>query len=477
LSGLVAAGVIGRMQERETPASAASTAGTNVIVVRPFHNLTGDPAQEYFAAGLRDVLLAHLGSIRALHVIPLEVNIEDVRSRHPNVTHILEASVLRANGRLRISVRLANAATGTITWGRPYDGSDTEVFALQGLIAAELARDLNIHVTDAESRHLSRTYHVSADAQEAYLRGRYLLDTLARDNLVAARVELERAVQLEPRYAPAHASLAFTYLALGNVGELSPQQVRTLAPDAAHKAFELDPSLADAALALADVRFRLEWDWDGAEAAYRSAVELNPSHLEARTQFARFLAAAEKPVEALREAEAALRMDALSPEAHNVFGVMLYYNRRYADAITHYLTRPNSPTARGHIGLGRAYAAAGRYSEALSELAAAYELSDNDASMLAEYGRTAAEAGDVTRARNVLAELLGRRASGSEYIAPQDLAYIHVALGEPDEAFALLNQAIDEQASRLLWLGIDPRVDALRTDPRFTPLLARIGRR
>jgi serine/threonine-protein kinase len=456
------------------PVSGAGPVRT--IAVKPLKNLTGDANQDYFAAGLSDVLVAQLGGIRALRVVALaDSGPAADPATYPGVQAILEASVQRAEGRIWLSARLVPVAGGALLWGRTYDGTDGEVLSLQGRIAADVAKDLKVSVSDTESRRLSRTYHVSREAQNAYLRGRYLLDSLTRTNLQQARVEFEEAVRLEPEYAPAHASLAMTYMALGALGVLRPDEMRALATPAATTAFRLDPALAEAALAIADVRFRMDWDWAGADDAYRTAIDLNPSFVDARARYARYLAAAGRISDALREARAAAEIDPVSADIHNVVGLMLYYDGQHDAAIAHFRSRLNDRTARGHVVLARSYAAAGRYVEAIDSLEFAYNASNEDPALRAELARTMADAGDTAGARRILAELYARRRARHDYIAPQDLAYIHTALGERDQAFALLAEAIDERAARLLWLAVDPRVNPLRSDWRFRALLARLG--
>jgi eukaryotic-like serine/threonine-protein kinase len=470
----------------ETPAAAVTAQGMRSLAIRPLVNLTGDPNQVYFAAGLTDLLLAHFGSVRALRVIALSSDTASsgqgdsaALARRTGVDGLFEGSVQRSDGRVRVSARLVSASSNAIVWGRTYEGSEREAFNLQSQIAADVTREIGVSLTTQESRQLTRTYNLSPESQDAYLRGRYFLDGWTAPDLRKARAEFERVVQLEPLYAPAHAGLAQTYLALGTVGELPPGEMRALAPAAANTAFNLDPTLAEAALAVAEIRFRLDWDVPGAEAAYRHAIDLNPSYVFARCQYARFLAAAQRPEDALRVAREALRIDPTSGDTYAVVGMALFYTRRYEEAIAHYRSREDTGRVAISVGLGRAYAGLGRFPEAIAALTKAVEQSGRnqsgrDPSMYAELGRTYAVAGDVDRARSILQELYAARGKAGSYIAAQDLAYIHVALHEYDAAFERLDEAITAQASRLMFLPVDPRVDAIRDDPRFTSLITRL---
>jgi Flp pilus assembly protein TadD len=173
-------------------------------------------------------------------------------------------------------------------------------------------------------------------------------------------------------------------------------------------------------------------------------------------------------------AQEAYRIDPLSDDIHGVVGAMLLYTRQYPEAIAHFQSRSGTRSLRTLVGLGRACAAARRFPEAIEALRTAVAESNRDPSVEAELGRIYAEAGQAGHARRILEDLEARRRSATGYVAPQDLAYIHVALKENDLALALLDEAVDEHASRLLWLSVDPRVDALRDDPRFVSLMGRL---
>jgi Tfp pilus assembly protein PilF len=458
------------------PSSVAAAGTFRSLAIRPLRDLAPSPDHAHFAPGLTDVLVSQLGAIGALRVVLLAEGEDPGNAALADLglDAVFEGSIIRHGGRIRLSPRVVQAKTGTLLWGKPYEGDESDAYSLQADMAIDLARDLHVPVSATESRRLARRYLVSDEAQERYLRARYLLDTHTRENLMQARTEFETAVQLEGEYAPALAGLAMTYMALGNIGVLTPAEVQRLAPEPATRAFALDPTLAEAALAVADLRFRVNWDWTGAEEAYRHAVALNPSNVDARGQYARFLAAAGRTAEAMREAQDAYEIDPLSSDIHSVVGIMLFYDRRFDEAIEHFRARLGDPSARSHTGLGRAASAAGRHAEAVPALRRAVELSGQDPSIQAELARALAAAGDRNQAIVILRDLEERRARNAEYIAPQDLAYIHIALGEFDVAIDLLNQAVDEHASRLLWIGVDPRIDPVRNDPRFAEFLAKL---
>jgi eukaryotic-like serine/threonine-protein kinase len=371
--------------------------GMRSLAIRPLESLSADASQAgvegWFAAGLTDLLIADLGSIRELRVIAVPPT-ETTRAQADRtllaglgVDGMFEGSVQRNGGRVRVSAHVLSAGSGAVVWGRTYEGTEQEAFNLQSQIAADVAREIGLPPTVTASGGQPRANHLTTEAQEAYLRGRYLLDTLTRPNLQRARTEFERVVHLEPLYAPGHASLALTYLQLGGVGLLTPDVVRELATAEANAAFNIDPMLAEAALAAADVRFRLNWDSQGAEDAYRRAIELNPSYVYARGQYSRFLAALGRVDDALRVARESQQIYPLSAEIHGVVGMALIYARRYDEAIAHYRSRADSMTPMQQVGLGRACAAAGHFPEAIVALTAAVEQSGHDPSIYAERRR------------------------------------------------------------------------------------------
>ncbi len=481
-AAVVAALVAGGWFVNKRDGAAPATGATRTIAVRPFKNLTGDTQQQYFVAGLSEGLFAQLGRLQALRVVALSEpaagaawpSLEETAVKLPNAYALFEGSVGRGDGQVRVTARLVQLASGALLWGKEYYGTDADKFALQGQVAADLAQQLHISISEAEATRLAAPVRLKTEAQDAYLKGRYLLDSLNTENLKEAKVQFELAIAFEPQYAAAHANLALTLMALGNYGVLTPAEVRAAAPAAAANALKYDPTSAEVALAVADVHFRLNWNWALAEPAYRSAIALNPSYMEARTQYASFLAAAGRLAEGLRESEEAEAIDALSAEVHSTVLMLLYYNRRYDDVIRRAKERLSNESNRGRIMLARGYAGAGKHAEAIAEMQKAIKINSNtgfEAALAVMY----ADAGNPAEARRILGSLETRRASGVGYVAPQDLGYILVALGDRDGAIARLNEAVDEQASRLLWLGVDPRVDKLRGDPRFVAILKRLG--
>jgi tetratricopeptide (TPR) repeat protein len=239
----------------------------------------------------------------------------------------------------------------------------------------------------------------------------------------------------------------------------------------------LDQSLSEAQHQLGEVAFKYQWDWAGAERAYRQAIELNPSDSFARSDFARFLMAEERLEEALDQAKLAVEADPLSGEANSVVGLAYYYQRNYDEAIAERLKaiRLDPSSAQHHLSLGRAYAGKRAFDQAVAELEQAVALSGHAPFIMAELARTYAVAGRRAEAEGMIASLVQGRSNGGPHLPAQYETYMYAALGDFDRAFASLDQAAAEREPNLLWARVDPRFDALRQDPRFADFLRRLA--
>ena len=471
-------------QPRDATAPRASAAGLRSLAVLPLANVSGDPGQDYFADGMTDLLTTELSGVSSLRVIARTSAMMFKGSRAPiseighrlRVDGVVEGSVNRSGDRVRVTLQIVDAKTESRLWGSTYERKAQDIFALQAEIVRTMTQELQAALTGPERQRLFAVYAARPEAQELYLRGRYLLHTQNRDKMRQACQLFEQAVGIDPDYGSAWANLARCYTWLETLGLLSPDQARTLASSAASEALRRDSGQFEAHTAMAELRFKFDWNWQDADLHYRRAIEANPNFALARWMYARFLAAAGRVHDALVQARAAEQSDPLSAEVKGTVGMMLFYARRYADAEAKAAEAValdgRLPAAR--VVHGRALAALGRFDDAISELRRALTLA-NDDGIMAELGRTYAMAGRKAEAEAILSRLTAPARPGIEFAAPQDAAYVAAALGLHDDALAGLERAVDERSSRILWLRVDPRVDSLRQDQRFAALLARIG--
>jgi eukaryotic-like serine/threonine-protein kinase len=458
----------------DRPPARAPLTGIRSVAVVPFTNVSGDPNNDYFAAGLADLLVSRLGSIKALRVVTdsSKAGARAGNGSGLNVEGIITGSVDRRGTQLRVNARLLQAGTNALLWSDSYERTVDEAFALQGLIARDIAREVRVSLSDEERTRLNQAYRPDPRAQDGYLRARVLMHRQERAALEEARKLLEKAIELDAGYQLAFAALARCYVSLQEVGALGPAEGAALARKAAKAALAIDDN-ADAQLALAHVSFTSDWNWAAAESAFRRALDLNPSFSEARNRFSKFLSAAGRTQESLEEARRGLQLDPLSLEMHEALAMALYYDRKYKEALDTIASiaavGEQSPTL-----LGRIHSALGDQSAALRYISAGYTRTRNPA-LLAERGRLEALMGRRDRASAIVAELRHLRETGNSYLFPGDIAFVLIALGSTDEALQALEVAVQERASRVLWLRVDPRVDAIRSHARFQKLLRRIG--
>jgi eukaryotic-like serine/threonine-protein kinase len=490
VAGTVAATIVGGvaverlLPPREDVAAPAPAAGLRSLVILPLENLSGDGGQDYFADGMTDLLTTELSGVSSLRIIArtsamafkgTHTSISEI-GRRLHVDGVIEGSVIKSGNRIRVAVKIVDVKTESRLWGSTYEREAKDAFALQAEIARTMTQELHSAQTDPERRRLARVYAGKPEAQDLYLRGRYLLHTQNRNQMREACSLFEKATQLDPNYGSAWAALARCYTWLETLGVLAPAQARTLASDAATEALSRDEGQFEAHTAMAELRFKFDWDWQDADLHYRQALEANPNFALARWLYSRFLAAAGRVPEAVAKAREAEQSDPLSAEVKGTVAMMLFYQRDYASAETKAAEAialdGQLPAAR--VARGRALAALGRYDDAIAELRQAVNLAD-DYGILAELGRVYATAGRKSEAVEILSQLTTPVRKGITFAAPQDAAYIQAALGQQDEALTGLEQAVDERSSRILWLRVDPRVDSLRQSWRFQTLLTRIG--
>jgi serine/threonine-protein kinase len=471
---------------RTLPPSATPGARVESLAVLPLVDTTGTHGQ--LADAVTDQLIATLGQLHAVRVtsrasvLPFAKREESPAevARALGVDAVLAGAIDAERGetggprRVRVTATLLAAGTGTELWSGRFDAALGSVGAMQSGIVKSIARGIHLAVAPGEADRLREAARTSPQAEEAYFQGRYYLNQYGVDSSRRAVAALQRATAIEPDYAAAHAALARAYVALTFNGAMTQSDARTRVLASATRALAIDADLAEAHVAIADVRFYYDWDWDAADAAYRRAIDLNPSGVYVRSQYARFLAAAAKLPEALEQVQQAAALDPLSPEAAQTEGLIRYYARDFPGAeraLQHAIEiEPNY--ARAHYVLGRVLEANGQVGAALEATARALALArDPGSSWLAQLSRLHALAGDQDRARAELAALT----RGPLRSHPENLGYTYLALGDRAHALRLLEQAADERDASLLWLRVDPRVDPLRGSPEFEALVTRLG--
>ena len=393
------------------------------------------------------------------------------------VDAVVEGTVQRSGERVRIRAQLIHAATDQHLWAETYERDLRDVLGLQSEIARSIAREVQIKTTPAEQARLSPRRPVNPKAFDDYLQGRYLYWNKRTDENLRKAIEyFQSAIREDPTYAPAYAGIADCHNASGSVliGARPPVEAMRHAEEAAAKALEIDPALAEAHAALGFVK-HFTWDWAAAEREYKLAIEHNPSYAHAHGSYAGYLMSKGRVEESLAAANRARELDPFSLSL-SVYRAFLLSNARRYDEATEQLRRviamdPNAYQA--YWFLGHIYAFNGQLDEAIVASEKAVSLSGRAPSALGMLGLVYGLAGRRGEATEVLNELLEH--NERRYVNAAAVAFVYIGLGDKDQAFVWLEKAYQERSHFLAWLKVNPIADSLRSDPRFADLVRRVG--
>jgi len=476
---LAVAGVLAWTWKRPGPAAISPVRS---IAVLPFRSLTNDG--EHLGLGMADALITKLGSTKRVRVhstgavqkyaVP---GLDPVAAgRDLQVDAVLEGSIQTARDRLRTTVRLLRVGDGSTLWAGTFDEPLTDIFSVQDSISQRIAGALALELTEAEKDLLTRRDTSDSEAYQLYLRGRFFWNKRTRDGFERGVDFFRQAAEKDPAYARAYSGLADSYIGMTYYQYVPPQTSMPLARAAALKALEIDGSLAEAHVSLAHVKANYEWNWPEADRLFKRAIELNPDYATAHQWYGiHYLTPMGRIDEAIAETRRAQRIEPLSAVFSAFVGGTLYFARRYDEAIEESRKTVDLHPDFGvaHWYLGRAYLQKGRHPEALAELQKAVALSGGSPLMKGTLGVGYALAGDRVAAEATLAELRQLRAEG--YASALDLAGVHAALGDREQAFRWLDQAAEERAFHLIYLKVWPELDPVRMDKRFQTLVLRLG--
>jgi len=453
------------------------------IAVLPLANLSGDPEQEYFADGMTEQLTTDLGQISALRVISRTsaMHYKGTNKKLPEIAReldvdaVVEGSVERAGNQVRITAQLIEAATDRHLWAKSYIRDLRDVLGLQDEVARAIAAEVKVNLTPREQMKLASARRVDPQAQDAYLTGRYYWNRRTIEAMRKSCEYFQLAVKRDPAYAVAYAGFADCNNMLGYYNYRSAAETFALGKAAAQSALQIDDGLAEAHASLAFALEYYDFDWVGAEQEYKSAIELNPNYATAHHWYSLYLSEVGRFDEALAEIRHAQQLDPLSPIISNTIAAVYFRSRRYDQAIEQLRKLvdidPNFVVA--HNLLAQCYVEKGLLSEALAEYQKARTIDPEGISVLPAIGATLALAGRKTEAEHVLHET--KEISKQEYVSPFGIAILYACLGDKDMAFEWLEHAYHERDRDLTALKFEPRLDNLRTDPRFADLMRRVG--
>jgi TolB-like protein/cytochrome c-type biogenesis protein CcmH/NrfG len=470
---------------RDRPAApelvAAAAPTERSIAVLPFMNLSSDPENEYFSDGITEEILNALVKVSDLKVASRtssfafkghQGDVQEIAEKL-KVATVLEGSVRKAGNRVRITSQLIGAADGYHLWSETYDRQLEDIFAIQDDIAQAIVTALKATLAVDEGEKLVIPATDNLEAYTLYLKGRFHYNKDTGPDLRKSLELYKQALQKSPNYAKAWAGIADSWMHLAD-DYVPPEEGYTAAKKAAEKALEAEPELAEAHTARGKVLGWYDWDFAAGELALRRAVAANPNYAEAHWALGTLLSTTGHMKEALKEIRTAQLLDPLSPVTSYWIARFLLYGRRTEDAIEEGRRALNLDPdfAYGWAILGRAQLLQGNDEEAVDSLRRGAEIGgSNSFQAFLAYGLAAT--GHKEEAREILERIAP--AGGADYVRSELLAAVYGALGDPEEAFRLLERAYDERSAGLIYLHLDPFFDSLREDPRMTEMVQRIG--
>lgn len=454
------------------------------IAVLPFADMSPEGDQEYFSDGMSEELIDALTKIPGLRVTARTSSFQfkgerrDIRDvgRALGVTHVVEGSVRKSGDRLRITAQLVDTTDGYHLWSQRYDRDLRDIFEIQDEIACSIARELKIRLADPTAA-LERPRTENLEAYDFYLRGRVCLAQLTPESWTRRAIELfKKAIELDPAYAPAHAGLAAAYEQLSRLAGPEAKEALAKARETALRALDLDSTLSEAHTVLGIIAFTPDWDREAARQRFERAIQTNPNEARAHAWLAILLLYFEKQFEeALSMARRAEELDPLDWTARTLPWWVLWARGEYESYLQEALEviRQEPEFAQGHYWVGSGYLCTGRPSEAVAEYSRAIELGGPTHFYLSYLAVAHAQSGNEIWAREILAEMEERTQRGAALSSWR--ARIHAALGERDEALDALESAYEERDRSLFWAASDPVFDEVRSHPRFTALLRKMG--
>jgi serine/threonine protein kinase/tetratricopeptide (TPR) repeat protein len=476
-----------RSPTRTAPSSGSAPesspgSGIRSLVVLPFENRSGDPAQEFFADGMTDALITDLAQIEALRVIS-RTSAMRFKGTHPplskiarelRVDGVVEGSALRVGDRVRITVDLVDVASDRSLWAKSYERGLTDILALQSEVAHAIADEIRIQVTPDERARLRSKRTVNPAAHVAYLQGLFLWNRFTGESVREAIRRYEEALAIDPNYAAAYAGLADSYIMLANHHILPPREGYSLGRRAAERGLALDESLAELHTSLGWIHRLFDWDWPAAERECLRTIQLNPGYAFGRSRYALLLSGMGRHEEAIAEAERAHGLDPLNLLTHTVVGDTLFYARRFDHSVAAYRKGLElDPTfGAAHTDLARSLEQVGRADEGVEEFVRGTAGSDGLPRPSSGLAILYASAGRLDDARATIEAV--KASAQKEFVSPYGIASYYAVTGDNDRALDWLEKAYSERDGTLVWLKVHPRLDGLRGEPRFRDLLARL---
>ncbi|MCA1576267.1 MAG: protein kinase [Acidobacteria bacterium] len=447
------------------------------IAVLPFVNASTDPNTDYLSDGITESLINSFSREADLRVVPRSTVFRYKGSRLDpqeigqklGVRAVLTGRVVEHGDTVNIQTELIDVDKTSQLWGEQYNRSLADVQTVQADISRHISEKLRLAGWEQQA---ARKHTPPPEAYQAYLKGRYYFFQQKAESYQRAIDSFSQAVEVDPDYAQAYAGLASVYNQISST-YMPATEAMSKSKAAVQKALALDSSLPEAHVALAEVYWWGDWNFDAAEREFKRAVELSPNEPTIQVEYANFLARLGRKDEAMRFANRALQLDPVSPFVNANLGSILYVTRQYERLPDHANKMleldPNSRSAHGWLGF--TYLQKRQYDQAIAAYQKSVDMTNGEG--LSQLGYAYGLAGRRTEALKALSDL--QSISHGRYATPDRVARIYVGLGDKDRAFEWLHQAYAERSDYLTRLKADPTLDSLRPDPRFQELLKKIG--
>jgi TolB-like protein/Flp pilus assembly protein TadD len=454
------------------------------LAVLPLINESGDAEMEYFSDGITESIINSLSQLPKLRVVPRstvfrykgrETDPQQI-GRELNVRAVLVGRVRQLGDSLVIKTELIDVEQEAQLWGEQYRRQLTDIFELEEEISREISSKLRLKLTGEEKKRLVKRYTENTAAYHLYLKGHYYTNKRTEDWIKKGIDYFQQAIDLDPNYALAYAGLADAYAFLASsTGGLPPRDTYPKAKAAALKALEIDDTLAEAHASLGFFYLMYDWNFAESEREFKRAIKLNPAYANAHDGYGFLLKATGRNEKAIRESQRAQKLDPLSLFTNVSMGWAYYFARDYERAIEQgrkaLEMEPRFDFAYWIVGL--ALAQLGRTEEAIASLNQAVILTGGGLTHEAHLGYAYALSGKREEAEQVLADL--EEIAREKYVSAYYFAIIYLGLGKHDQTFSWLERAFDERAGFLAFIKVEPMFDGVRSDPRFTDLLRRMG--
>ncbi len=453
------------------------------ILVLPFVNMSNDPEQEYFSDGLTEELISSLSKLSEVTVISRTTSMKykntvlDTKTigKETGADFIMEGSVRKAGNNLRITAQFVDACRDIHLWAQSFRGTLDDIFDIQEDVSEKIVEALRLQLSSEEKVTLQKRYTDNTEAYQLYLQGIFFWKKRNEQGLTLAIKYFEKALEKDPEYALAWAGIADTMSLMGEYTNISRRVLYEKQMNAIRKALELDPQLAEAHISFAISLMLNDWDWAGAEREFRLGLQLDPKNATGHHWYAELLLFLGKTEQAFKEIDIAVELDPVSQGILKDKGIFQYYMKHYDEAIkTALMTLDIDPGfVPVHRLIALAYTGKGKYEDAIKETIKWGSLTGNKIKTDVALAHIYAVSGKKDEARKIIEETgIENMLSSNDY---RGVALVYSALGDKDEAFEWLEKSYQKHEEALCSIGVDPKLDPLRDDPRFEELIRKVG--